>query len=152
MTIHTAFDQLNEVVEVIRGDGDGYTSKLVTKVPFKAGQVVFRLEGLTTAPKKRYTTVQVGPDEHVELNSDLVYMNHSCDPSVILDTLNRTVTATRDLKAGDELCFFYPSSEWDMIQPFPCWCGAEDVSAISFSLLWKTSVSLHLSHQVTQLL
>jgi len=23
------------------------------------------------------------------------------------------------------MTFFYPSSEWEMDQPFPCWCGAE---------------------------
>lgn len=28
------------------------------------------------------------------------------------------------IKAGDELTFFYPSSEWSMSQPFECKCGA----------------------------
>lgn len=28
------------------------------------------------------------------------------------------------LKEGDELTFFYPSTEWDMAQPFDCLCGA----------------------------
>jgi hypothetical protein len=35
-----------------------------------------------------------------------------------------TVVALIDLKAGDELNFFYPSTEWEMSQPFPCWCGS----------------------------
>jgi hypothetical protein len=26
------------------------------------------------------------------------------------------------LKAGDELTFFYPSTEWEMAQPFECLC------------------------------
>lgn len=26
---------------------------------------------------------------------------------------------------GDNMTFFYPGSEWEMTQPFPCWCGAE---------------------------
>jgi hypothetical protein len=33
------------------------------------------------------------------------------------------VSADRDLKEGDELTFFYPSTEWDMAQPFECLCG-----------------------------
>lgn len=28
------------------------------------------------------------------------------------------------LKEGDELTFFYPSTEWDMAQPFDCLCGS----------------------------
>jgi len=30
----------------------------------------------------------------------------------------------RGLQVGDELTFFYPSTEWDMAQPFDCLCGA----------------------------
>lgn len=29
------------------------------------------------------------------------------------------------LKVGDVLTFFYPSTEWDMAQPFECKCGEE---------------------------
>lgn len=31
----------------------------------------------------------------------------------------------RGLKAGQELTFFYPSTEWDMAQGFDCFCGSE---------------------------
>lgn len=30
------------------------------------------------------------------------------------------------LKEGDELTFFYPSTEWKMAQPFDCLCGTKD--------------------------
>lgn len=30
-----------------------------------------------------------------------------------------------EIKEGDELTFFYPSSEWDMSQGFECKCGTE---------------------------
>jgi hypothetical protein len=41
---------------------------------FRAGEFITALEGLTKSPKA-YTSVQCGPglDDHVELNSDLVY-------------------------------------------------------------------------------
>lgn len=32
----------------------------------------------------------------------------------------------RGLKAGEELTFFYPSTEWDMDQGFNCFCGSEN--------------------------
>ena len=52
---------------------------------------------------------------------------HSCAPSVVLDTVARTVVAAHDLAPGDEVTFFYPSTEWRMAEPFPCWCGADQV-------------------------
>ncbi|KAJ5923835.1 hypothetical protein N7466_008022 [Penicillium verhagenii] len=84
---------------------------------------------ITTATpgKKAYTTVQTGANTHIELNSDLVYCNHSCAPSLVFDMsrLEVRVVDDRALKAGDALTFFYPSTEWDMDQPFQCTCGAD---------------------------
>jgi hypothetical protein len=56
-----------------------------------------------------------------------VYVNHSCKPSVVFD-MERwevRVSSERDLKEGDELTFFYPSTEWHMAQPFECGCKEE---------------------------
>ena len=36
------------------------------------------------------------------------------------------VVQNRPLRKGDELSFFYPSTEWDMAQPFDCGCGASE--------------------------
>jgi hypothetical protein len=35
------------------------------------------------------------------------------------------VSLERDLKQGDELTFWYPSTEWKMAQPFECGCGEQ---------------------------
>ena len=34
------------------------------------------------------------------------------------------VVDDRPLRVGDELTFFYPSTEWEMDRPFRCRCGA----------------------------
>jgi hypothetical protein len=34
------------------------------------------------------------------------------------------VRARTDVKAGEEITFFYPSTEWKMVRPFVCLCGA----------------------------
>ncbi|KAJ5441825.1 hypothetical protein N7491_004231 [Penicillium cf. griseofulvum] len=85
---------------------------------------------ITTATpgKKAYTSVQTGRDTHIELNSDLVYCNHSCAPSLVFDMTRMEVRVVDDrpLKTGDALTFFYPSTEWDMDQAFQCTCGAGD--------------------------
>ena len=36
------------------------------------------------------------------------------------------VADDRPLACGDELTFFYPSTEWDMVQPFRCTCAAPE--------------------------
>ena len=53
-------------------------------------------------------------------------MNHSCDPNVILDTENMQMIACTDIAKGEELFFFYPSTEWQMDAPFICLCGASN--------------------------
>ncbi|KAG0364682.1 hypothetical protein BGZ54_007264 [Gamsiella multidivaricata] len=79
---------------VVYADGS-FNSQLVASRDYSKGEVICKIEGTTPGPKK-YTTVQVSKDLHIELNSD-----------------------------RDALTFFYPSSEWEMDQPFPCWCGAK---------------------------
>lgn len=95
------------------GAPENFKSRLVTVRSFKKGDVLAAMEGLTAGPKA-YSSVQINEDEHVELNSDLLYMNHSCSPTAIMDLKRKAVTANKDLAAGDEITFFYPSTEWDM--------------------------------------
>lgn len=53
-------------------------------------------------------------------------MNHSCAPSVEVDVESMTVRVARDrdLEIGDDLTFFYPSTEWKFDRPFACLCGS----------------------------
>ncbi|KAK9712373.1 hypothetical protein K7432_007191 [Basidiobolus ranarum] len=97
--------------------------KLVATRDFKKGDAISPLEGKPISGIF-YHTVQVGQDQHIELTNDLVYCNHSCDPSLIFDTTRMLTIALRDLKEGDELTFFYPSSEWNMAEPFSCVCNS----------------------------
>jgi len=73
----------------------------------------------------RYT-VQLGEGRHIELAPDyLQYTNHSCEPNVVFDTAGMRIVALRDIERGEEICFFYPSTEWDMDEGFVCQCGCE---------------------------
>ncbi|KAI8910979.1 hypothetical protein EDD86DRAFT_189428 [Gorgonomyces haynaldii] len=113
------------IVKIIVSQDD-FSSKATVAKGFKKGQVIAKITGHTFDATKRWTSVQVGKDMHIELNSELVYMNHSCDPSVKLDTTQFEIVALRDLEPGDEISFFYPSTEWDMAKPFNCWCQAKN--------------------------
>ena len=68
--------------------------------------------------------MQTGLNEHITLQPDfLQYCNHSCEPNVFFDTTKFELVALKNINVGDELTFFYPSSEWNMDQPFACTCG-----------------------------
>ncbi|KAG8894610.1 hypothetical protein FRB99_001103 [Tulasnella sp. 403] len=114
--------------KVNKQPGD-YNSSLVALKSFKAGDTICLMRGLTSGQKK-YSTVQCGPNEHFELNSDLLYVNHSCEPNVAFDISSSFrqdwhVRALKDINAGNALTFFYPSTEWDMAQPFDCSCNSK---------------------------
>ncbi|TFK39415.1 hypothetical protein BDQ12DRAFT_681748 [Crucibulum laeve] len=115
------------VVEFAPGE---FTSGLKAIEGFDAGQTMALLgrDRITKGPKA-YTSVQCGrgKEDHIELNSDLVYINHSCEPNVAFDlsSADRTkwnLRALKRIEPGTFLTFFYPSTEWDMDQPFTCQC------------------------------
>ena len=103
--------------------GTSVTS-LVSRPP---GALFARITGSTPTDTDTYATVQSGRNTRIDLNSDLVYVNHSCQPSLVFDMARFEVRVVEDhpLRVGDDLTFFYPSSEWKMAQPFDCRCGAK---------------------------
>ncbi|KAF2399491.1 hypothetical protein EJ06DRAFT_531031 [Trichodelitschia bisporula] len=103
-----------------------FGSRAVSLVDLPAGALFARI-ATATPGTKAYSSVQVAESAHIELNSELLYCNHSCDPSLVFDmgAMEVRVGEGRALRKGDSLTFFYPSTEWDMAQPFECSCGAE---------------------------
>ncbi|KAG8156782.1 hypothetical protein KVR01_013387 [Diaporthe batatas] len=137
-----------DLLQVIVSEAE-FTSKSVSTTAAAPFAVLAKLSfpPCTLAKSPAYSTVQIGRNRHLELNSDLLYLNHSCEPSLIIDTANMNVLAgPKGLEPGDELTFFYPSTEWDMAQPFHCVCGsaacrgkiagAKDMTAKQLEGLW----------------
>lgn len=115
------------IQEVISSSSDDFTTKSVSKVALKPFALFAKLEfpPCTLAEEPTYATVQIGLAQHLNLNSDLVYINHSCEPSLIFDIPSQSVIAgPNGLQIGQELTFFYPSTEWDMAQRFDCFCNS----------------------------
>lgn len=70
-------------------------------------------------------TLQKENDVHITLSpSFLQYVNHACSPSAFFDTTRMQFVALKDIIEGEELTFFYPSTEWEMAQAFECRCGS----------------------------
>ncbi|GGX62196.1 SET domain-containing protein-lysine N-methyltransferase [Streptomyces hiroshimensis] len=95
---------------------------LVASTVIEEGAEVMTLSDCTPEAASKYT-IQVERDLHV-MGTDIRYLNHSCDPSTYVDAVAGNVISTRRILPGDELTFFYPSTEWDMSCPFRCGCGA----------------------------
>jgi SET domain len=99
---------------------------LVTLKSFNPGDVFHRFSPSAILHNPTYLTVQTGTKEHITLQPDfLQYINHSCKPNVFFDTTEMQVIVLRPLEPGDEVTFFYPSTEWDMTQSFKCYCGED---------------------------
>lgn len=97
---------------------------LLAAIAIREGDIfgTFESSEILTAPNKY--TVQVNDNTHIILNPEVLqYINHSCNPNVFFDTTTFELSALRDIAKGDELTFFYPSTEWNMESPFNCFCG-----------------------------
>ncbi|KAL6879525.1 hypothetical protein HDV57DRAFT_110281 [Trichoderma longibrachiatum] len=138
-----------EIQQVIFGDANDFTTKSLSKVSLPPFGLFAKLDfpPCELVDEPTYATVQMGKDKHLTLNSDLLYINHSCEPSLHFDMRNmRIVAGPKGLQPGDELTFFYPSTEWSMAQPFDCFCGkptckktitgAKDMPSHSLEGLW----------------
>ncbi|SZF02309.1 unnamed protein product [Blumeria hordei] len=119
-----------EILQVVYGnDVDKFQSKTYSIIRMPPNSVFAKLTEppCSIAQGPSYDTVQVAKDIHLQLNSDLMYLDHSCDPSLIVDTAQRTIfTGPQGLIPGQELTFFYPSTEWSMDQPFDCNCRSQN--------------------------
>lgn len=95
-------------------------------IPFKKGDVLRTFSAGEICKVPNYLTVQTGVDRHITLVPEfLQYINHSCDPNVFFDTTTMQVIALKNIEVNEEFTFFYPSTEWDMAQPFVCFCGSK---------------------------
>ena len=98
-----------------------------SKNAYQPGEIMGNFSGGTTQNHATYLTIQIGKDHHVFFEPVyLQYINHSCDPNMFFDTTAMHHVCILPIEPGDELGWFYPSTEWDMVQPFECNCGSKN--------------------------
>lgn len=108
--------------EVLRNTTTGQ-QQLSSLQAYQPGDILCSFHAGETVEQPTYLTVQTGIDRHITLRPEfLQYINHSCDPNVFFDTTSFQLVCLRPIEAGEEFTFFYPSTEWEMIQPFVCQC------------------------------
>ena len=73
-----------DIQQVIINEAE-YTSKSLSRVSLPPFSVYAKMTfpPCSIASESSYATVQMGKGTHLNLNSDLLYINHSCDPSLV---------------------------------------------------------------------
>lgn len=116
----------HDVAEVILNRHTGQHSLHASRA-FSAGDRISRFSAGEILDSPSYLTVQAGDKKHITLQpSFLQYVNHSCSPNAFFDTDNMELVALADIAPNEEITFFYPSTEYDMSQPFLCFCGSKN--------------------------
>ena len=139
-------------------NNDTNQKSLFAAVSCGPGDVICTFSAATTQSFATYLTVQTGCDMHITLNPDfLQYINHSCFPNVFFNTTSMELVCLQPIQPGDELTFFYPSTEWEMAQPFVCNCGTaaciqliNGASHLSVETLSKYKLTDFIRQQVRQ--
>ena len=122
MLIHSTNTLAPDTVEVHTDRQTGNRS-LFSKSAFRAGDTISDFYWSDVFPVPSYLTVQIGEGEHISLlPSYLDCINHSCDPNVFFDIDQKRVVCIKPVGPGEEITFFYPSTEWRMERPFRCLC------------------------------
>jgi hypothetical protein len=127
-------------------------------VSFVAGDVICKFSADVTQSYATYLTVQTAADTHITLMPEfLQYINHSCAPNVFFNTAAMELVCLQPMQPGDEFTFFYPSTEWEMAQPFVCNCGnagclqlINGASHLSVETLSKYKLTDFIREQVRQ--
>ena len=143
---------------VVLQDKSTHQKSLHASVSFSPGNMICTFGAGITQSYATYLTVQTGNDRHITLLPEfLQYINHSCAPNVFFNTSTMELICLTPLQPGDELTFFYPSTEWEMSQPFVCNCGyagclqlINGASHLSIKTLSKYRLTDFIKSQVKQ--
>jgi hypothetical protein len=131
---------------------------LFAAASFSPGDIICKFSAATSQSFASYLTIQTGVDKHITLLPEfLQYTNHSCEPTVFFNTTSMELVCLQAMQPGDEFTFFYPSTEWEMAQPFVCNCGSaaclqliNGASHLSVETLSKYKLTDFIRQQVRQ--
>ena len=131
---------LNPNIEVRGSDIEG--RGLFAKARIAHGEFIWRkeadekyytqaeIDAFTPEQKKNFYnySYQVGPDQFYgtpagKAGDDADYMNHSCDPNTWFQA-DGSMTALRDISAGEEITYDYATSESRPDFQLACRCGS----------------------------
>ena len=90
----------------------------------RRGDGVLVIWGCPTSIPDGYS-IQLTADLHLAPEgSPWGFVNHSCDPNLVVDFGRWRLVARRQIHSGEELTWNYLTTEWELQSPFDCNCGA----------------------------
>ena len=93
------------------------------RIDLMAGQVLSKFGAKEILDRPSYLTLQINQSQHIMLDPEwLQYINHSCDPNLFFNYEKGEAIVLKPIQAGEEIAFFYPSTEWSMDRAFDCHC------------------------------
>lgn len=133
-------------------------ASLVASRSIKCGELVLSFLSVVPQKERTYQTIEIGMGWHVVESEILAKLNHSCDPNIKIDTIRRECVARKDIREGEELSFFYPTTETEMISPFLCKCGSDfcigyvdGATKIPAAFLSRYELSPHVEREILRL-
>ena len=94
--------------------------------PIRWGEEIYRFLDCEVLEQPTARTLQLSPFEHALEPTVIALVDHSCDPNPLIDVARRSLIANQDIPEGARLTrFFTPSTEWILVEPFRCLCGAK---------------------------
>jgi hypothetical protein len=99
---------------------------LVASRDVKKGEVILVAPNHVLKEAPCRFSIQVSHDLHALFDLSVSFLNHSCEPNLFVDTQSFAIRALSDISENSPFGFFYPSTEWEMKNPFVCLCGSEN--------------------------
>jgi len=119
-------EKISPLFQILEHTTEHSYHALIVTQDLKINNSLIKFDYKDILEKPNRFTLQVGENQHITFKQDyLKYLNHSCNPNIYIDLDKKELIAIKDIKAGEELSFFYPSTEWEMEEAFDCNCKAE---------------------------
>lgn len=90
-------------IRIEQSQNPQYGARCVARRSLRSCEAIVRLSGALT--RQNYRTIQIDKYRHLEEPRVLAFLNHSCHPTVLVDTNCLMVFAATDIIAGEELTF-----------------------------------------------
>lgn len=117
-------DVANEVKNFQKRRSPIHGMGIFTLKPFSIGETVYEVPVTCVHRHPRSRCARIADDIYVDDESVLNWVNHSCDPSVMLDVRGLRLCAVRSIGIGEEITCDYVLTE-ENGNKVPCTCGTK---------------------------
>jgi hypothetical protein len=113
-----------DITVTLRIDEGPFGRRVCSVGPIASGARVLTIGGRPSPAPDMYS-IQLSADLHLTPEGALWgFVNHSCDPNLVVDFDRWQLVACREIAPGEELTWNYLTAEWALQSPFECGCGA----------------------------